>query len=302
MWISSVYAVVLNWNLAPDTAACIKSLEDAGLPLTQLILVDNGSTDDSLDELVRTFGGRIKYAPSAENLGFAGGTNLGIRYALQAGADWVLLINNDTFVSPTFLEELAAAVQARPGWRILSPMILYAGEPDVIWSLGDRRIGPTLLTHGLLRNRCAPDDLPAYLDADSVNACAMLVHRDVFARIGGFDEAYFMYAEDADFCWRAQQAGIQMGAATRARMWHKVSRSTGVYHPQSRYWRIRNQIRFYRSQGTTRHIWYLLGFTALRTLFLTMKDACAGRFALIRTSWRAWRDGWCDHLQASARS
>jgi GT2 family glycosyltransferase len=293
MWISSVFAVVLNWNLAPDTAACIKSLEGAGLPLPQLILVDNGSTDDSLDELVRTFGGRIKYAPSAENLGFAGGTNIGIRYALQAGADWVLLINNDTFVSPTFLEELAAAVQARPDWRILSPMILYAGEPDVIWSLGDRRIGPTLLTYGFLRNRRAPNDLPAYLNADSVNACAMLVHRDVFARIGGFDETYFMYAEDADFCWRAQQAGFQMGAAARARMWHKVSRSTGIYHPQSRYWRVHNQIRFYQERGRGWQKWLLFGFTAARTLLMTTQDVGAGRFSLIRTTWRAWCDGWC---------
>lgn len=302
MWISSLYAVVLNWNLAPDTIMCIKSLEAAGLPLAQLILVDNGSTDGSLDQLVQAFDHRIKYAPLAENLGFAGGTNRGIRHALQAGAEWVLLINNDTYVASTFFRELATAVQEQPHWSIISPMILYADEPDTIWSVGERRIGPTLLTRARLRNHRAPEQFPPYLAADSVNACAMLVHRKVFSRIGGFDEAYFMYAEDVDFCWRAQQAGFQMGIATRARMWHKVSRSTGIYHPQSRYWRIRNQIRFYRLQGTLRHIWYLFLFTTLRTLLLTAKDIMAGRAILIRTNWRAWRDGWCGHTTALSRT
>jgi len=302
MWISTVYAVVLNWNLALDTIECIKSLEAAGLPPGHIVLVDNGSTDNSLEQLVRAFDHRIMYAPSAENLGFAGGTNLGISYASQAGAEWILLINNDTFVNSTFFRELANAVQARPHWSIISPMIMYASEPDVIWSLGDRRIGPTLLTRAILRNHRAPDRLPPYLATDSLNACAMLVHRKVFARIGGFDATYFMYAEDADFCWRARRAGFQMGVATRARMWHKVSRSTGVYHPQSRYWRIRNQIRFYRRQGTPRHIWYLFLFTAFRTFLLTAKDIIAGRTILIRANWRAWRDGWCEHKTALSRT
>jgi len=292
MRIPSLYAVVLNWNLAPDTAECIAALKFAGLPLEQIILVDNGSTDSSLNELVRTFGNDIKYASLAENRGFAGGTNVGIGYALHADAEWVLLINNDTYVSPTFFEELAAALEARPAWRLLSPLILYAGAPEIVWSSGDRRIGPTLLTRSLLRECSVPGDLPAYLAADSLNACAMLVHREVFLRIGGFDEAYFMYAEDADFCWRAQQAGFELGVVTRARMWHKVSRSTGVHHPQSRYWRIRNQIRFYQAHGHGWQKWFLLSFTTARTFLLTIQDVGAGRFSLLRTTWRAWCDGW----------
>lgn len=300
MWNSSIYAVILNWNLASDTIECIKSLQTAGLPLDQVILVDNGSTDNSLEQLALTLGPAIKYAPLTENLGFAGGVNVGIRYALQAGAEWVLLINNDTLVRPDFLRELATAVWERPDWRIIAPMILYADDPEIVWSLGDRYIGPTLLTHSILRNRRAPDDLPAYIAADSINACAMLVHRDVFAHIGGFNEAYFMYAEDVDFCWRARQAGFHMGAATRARMWHKVSRSTGIYHVQSRYWRVSNQSHFYWEHAKGAQKWLLVGFTTIRIALITAQDTLAGRHNLICITWRAWRDGWCNQSASIA--
>lgn len=302
MSLASTYAVILNWNLAPDTEECIKSLEAAGLPLAQVILVDNNSTDGSLARLIQVFGHCIKYAPLVQNLGFAGGVNVGIRYALDAGAEWVLLINNDTVVDPLFFQALTAAMEARPRWRLISPLILYAGEPDLIWSMGDRRIGSTLLTRPLLHEQPAPIDMPAYLEADSLNACAMLVQRDVFERIGLFDETYFMYAEDADFCWRAHQAGFQLGVATRARMWHKVSRSTGVHHPQSRYWRIRNQIVFYRSHSQAWHAWFLFSFTFLRTLLLSGKDTWAGRLGLVRTNWRAWLDGWRSKRHDRARA
>lgn len=290
------FAVVLNWNLALDTAECIRSMERAGLPLQQMVLVDNGSTDDSLEYLHRTLDDCITYASLKENLGFAGGTNVGIRTALDMGAEWLLLINNDTLVSPSFFRYLAKAVEERPSWRLISPLILYADEPEIIWSMGDRRIGGTLLTRPILRDRRVPDDLTTYLEADSLNACGLLVHRDVFNRIGLFDLTYFMYAEDADFCWRAQQAEFQLGIATQARMWHKVSRSTGVHHPQSRYWRIRNQILFYRKHGRNIQVPLLFLFTVLRTILMAGRDVFAGRFGLIRTNWQGWFDGWRTDL------
>lgn len=291
----AVYAVILNWNLAVDTIECIRSLQSAGLDLERVILVDNGSSDGSLALFTQTFSHHINYVPLSDNRGFAGGTNAGIRYALQAGAEWVLLINNDTYVDRSFFDELTRAIQARPLWKIISPTILYAGMPDIIWSMGDRRIGRSLLTRPLLRDRRLPDDLPAFITVDSLNACAMVVHRDVFVQVGGFDESYFMYAEDADFCWRAHRTGFRMGIATRARMWHKVSSSTGVYHPKSRYWRVRNQIHFYRKSAGAVQLWFILWFTILRMVLLTGSDLNSGRLALARLTWRAWFDGWFGH-------
>lgn len=289
---SSWSVVVLNWNLAPDTVDCIRSMERAGFLPHQIVLVDNGSTDDSLEHFFRVLDPAIKLLSLSENLGFAGGVNHGIRAALADGAEWVLLINNDTFVDLAFLQELKRAVFEQPTWRIISPLILYADEPNRIWSMGDQCIGATTLTRGLLRNQLVPSCLPAYIEVDSLNACGMLVHRDVFTQIGFLDERYFMYAEDVDFCWRARQAGFQLGVTTRARMWHKVSRSTGVHHPQSSYWRIYNQILFYRRREQFKYLPVLFLFTLMRVVFLAAKNAVKGRLAVTKSTLRGWFDGW----------
>ncbi len=238
------------------------------------------------------FGTEITLLESAENLGFSGGNNLGIRRALTDGVEWVLLANNDTVVAADFLTQLMTVAECLPSHRLLGPLILYYDEPQRIWALGDRTVAGTLITRSVLRNDLVPPNLPAVEPVDYLTACGLLVHREVFERIGLLDEHFFMYAEDADFCRRAQVAGFQLACATRARMLHKVSRSTGVYHPQARYWRTCNQIRFYR-----RHSWgvqrlLLWAFTLLRLTGVTLGDLLHGRWGLLAPTWRAWLTGW----------
>jgi GT2 family glycosyltransferase len=195
-------------------------------------------------------------------------------------------------VAPTFLQELLNAVDAHPTYQIIGPLILYFNDPERVWSLGDRLIPGTLITRRLWKDAPVPEQLAAFIEVEFLTACCLLIHHTVFEKIGGLDNSYFMYVEDADFCWRARQAGIQLGCATRVRIWHKVSRSTGVYHPQSRYWQISNQIRFYRRYANRFQYPIMYLFTLLRTLLLVVKDLCYRRNNLLLPTLRAWADGW----------
>jgi GT2 family glycosyltransferase len=290
--LENLYVIVVNWNLPHDTIACVNSLFAAAAEPGHVIVVDNGSGDDSVARLQQAFGSRIWLIPSPTNLGFAGGNNLAIAAALARGAEWVLLANNDTVVAPDFLTALGRCAAAHPQTRMLAPLILYSGEPNRIWSLGDRRVGGSLITRSLLRNALAPDDLEPFVAVDFLNACGLLVHSSVFAAVGLFDTTYFMYGEDVDFCWRASRRGVRLGCCTGAHMWHKVSRSTGVRHPQARYWRVANQIKFYRTYSHGAHKLLLLLFTALRGLRLWLDDWRAGHGELGRVTAQAWLQGW----------
>jgi GT2 family glycosyltransferase len=287
-----VYPIIVNWNLAQETIDCIHSLLAAGAQPGRIILVDNGSTDGSAERLHAAFGDAITLIASPTNLGFAGGNNLGLRHALDCGAEWLLPINNDTCVAQTFFAELAIAVQQHPHTGIIAPMILYHAEPERIWSLGDHLLPGTLITYSRWRDKVAPASLAPWIDVDFLNACCLLLHRSVLETIGLFDPSFFMYGEDVDFCWRARRAGFRLGCATRARMWHKVSRSTGVHHPQARYWRICNQIRVYRRYAAPWQLPIMFAFSLLRSLKLAATDLRDEPTTLARHTMRAWAAGW----------
>lgn len=289
----SLYVIVVNWNLQQDTILCLESLIAAGIPVERIIVVDNGSTDGSARILRERFGPSLPLIESRENLGFARGNNLGLRYALDRGAHWILLLNNDTHVAPTFLSELTRAVESDEQFAIYSPLILYHDSPSRIWYLGDRLVPGLLFTHSLYRNQNDRAEWPALLPVDFVTGCGMLIKRQVFEKVGLFDPTLFMYAEDVDFCWRARRAGFRLVAAPRAKMWHKVASSSNRDRPMSRYLRMRNQNRFYRAHARGLQLPVMCGLSALRAVSIALTDLARGRQALIGPLARGWIDGWC---------
>lgn len=288
--IDSLYTVVVNWNLKEDTLACIDSLFAAGARVSQVIVVDNGSNDGSVQALQERFGSFVHLITSEQNLGFASGCNLGIRYALEQGAGWILVLNNDTYVAPTFLTTLADAIALDDRFSILGPIIFLDAVPDKIWFSGDRLLPGLLATRHVHLEGNEP--AARLVPVDFLSGCCMMIRQQVFEKIGLFDESFFMYGEDVDFCWRAQKGGFQLAVATAAMMWHRVSQSSKNDVEESRYLRTRNQNRFYRKYARGFQLVLMLFFTWLRTLSIAFGDLIHGRTSLIKPLAQGWMHGW----------
>jgi len=232
------------------------------------------------------------FLETGQNLGFAGGVNRGLETVLPLGAEWVLLVNNDTLVAADFLPALAQAAHSHPEYAILAPLIFYHAAPQRIWFSGQRRLAGTLLTRPLHNRRTDPAQWPDVVPVDFVSGCGMLIQRQVFDEIGRFDPAFFMYGEEVDFCQRAQQTGFRLACVPAARMWHKVSLSADRDRAATRYYRIRNQIRFYRKHAGPAQRIFLGAFTLARAAWLALGDVWRRSPHLLSPLGRGWWDGW----------
>lgn len=292
--IRSLSVVIVNWNLKSDTIDCIQSLLSAGARIERIIVVDNGSSDGSAEAFRECFGPGLKIIETRQNIGLAAANNLGIENALAAGAEYLLILNNDTWVDANFFVALESGLSAHPEVSIFSPVIFYADQPEKIWYLGDRLIPGTMLTLNSHRGKPLKPGSPEVIPVDFVSGCAMLIHRKVFDAIGGFDASFFMYGEELDFCWQARLAGYRLATVTKASMWHKISASARKISPRAEYLRIRNQIWVYRRYSRNGQLLMLFPFTAARVCVLAIKQIALGRFELLSPLARGLWDGWFE--------
>lgn len=296
-----VYVVTLTWNQREDTMSCLESLGQMTYPHYRLLLVDNASVDGTV-EAVRERFPDVDIIVNPENLGFPGGFNVGLHHALAQGADYIFMINNDTFVEPNILDELMAHADSA-GVGMLAPKIYYADEPDRIWSVGGRRHPWTLEMTDKGDLQFDRGQWKAVMERDYLVGCALLLKRDMLEEIGLFDTGYCpIYYEDVDLCVRARQAGYRLLLVPRARMWHKVSASGGgAGSPRERYLMGRNSVRFFR-----KHVrgwrWlvvvpYRLG-SAVKTTVRLLRQ---GRRESASAYLRGLRDGFGMSLESHAR-
>jgi len=262
----SVFLIVLNWNNAPDTLECLRSLVRASYSGLRVTVVDNHSDDGSAEAIRREFP-NLPLLETTANLGYAGGNNVGIRYALAQGADLIGILNNDTVVDPGFLEPLLAA--CAPGTRpaVSCPLICEYGRPEITWALGARidwATGVTTRLHpGEARDAWSQSGPQ---DVDFVSGTAFLAPRQAFETVGLLDEGFFLYYEETDWCLRARQSGYGMRVVPASVVWHKVSASLGQCSPATDYYMLRNQLLFIsrHRRGWSRRL--LLARTVLANL------------------------------------
>lgn len=210
-----IAVVVLCWNGMRWLNACLSSLQKyrAEAPC-DILVIDNGSTDDSAGFVRRTFPD-IALIETGRNLGFAGGNNVGITHALQRGATYILLLNQDTVVFEGYLRTLTHIAQTHPAYGILSPF-QYDYEGRALDRVFETQVRThTTYFHDLEKNAVRPVyDLPYVIGA------AMLLRRDLIEAIGDFDPFYFLYFEEKDICRRALSAGYRIGAAPGGKIGH----------------------------------------------------------------------------------
>jgi GT2 family glycosyltransferase len=230
-------AVVLSWNGREDTLAALGSLGD--IPA---VVVDNGSTDGSAAAVAEQF-------PDAElistgvNLGFAAGNNVGIRRALERGADWVLLLNNDATVEPGLVGALESAASARPDAGVLACKVLFA-DSDRLWYAGagfDARLGRSRHERFGAPDEPKPGEPSELRDTVRATGAGMAVSRAAIEAAGLLDEELFLYAEDLEWCLRIREAGFAVVYVPEARVRHRVSAATGgAGSPTTAYYETRN--------------------------------------------------------------
>ena len=236
---AKISVVLLNWNGKKDTLECLASLQKVSYPNFQPIVVDNGSTDGSIQEL-RAAHPNLPILEMGANLGFAGGNNPGIEWALRHHAEWILLLNNDTVIDPDCLNAFLNAAKEQPQAKILGAKILRYHTPHIIDHLGGLW---TPETGQFVSLNAGETDHP-YLNmraVDYVCGAALFMHRSVPETIGLLEPDFFLFWEESDYCCRAKRAGFEIWTAPGAKVWHKVSSSFTGGKPHMHYfwWRSR---------------------------------------------------------------
>lgn len=284
----SVGVVVVNWNGLADTTACLESLLAAAPGPARVVVVDNGSTDGSLEALERWRASHalpLSIIAAGSNRGFSGANNLGL--AELAGDPTIthfLLLNNDATVDRGFFGQVAHALAAAPDAGILGPTIYVAGRPGEVWYAGGRFVPLRAL---VVHDRIVPRE-PRPLPTEFVTGCAMVISRRAWTTLGPLPECYFIYLEDAEYSWRAREAGLPVLYAPRAVGYHAVGAAVGrsVPHPQVEYWHTRHRALFARRNLHGWRRWGALAYLVVTKPARALVQLLRGRPAL---AWAALR-------------
>jgi GT2 family glycosyltransferase len=285
--------VVLNWNGLADTRAALASLQGCRVPAgwqANLMMVDNGSTDGSVEAVRREFPA-VEVLALQENRRFAGGNDQGLRRALDAGAEAVMLVNNDTEADPGLFEHLLAALEADPRAGAAAPLIAFAQPRDRIWYAGGHCVPALgLVAHRGLRAR-EHGQFTSVEATGYLTGCCLLARREAWERVGLLDERYFIYAEDSDWSLRARAAGYRLLFVPRARLWHKVSAASGAASPWKIYHRLRANLTLFarHARGLGRLTWLpsFLAQQVVLALWLLARGQAGAALAVPRGLWDA---------------
>ncbi len=282
----TVAIIILNWKqpqLTVDTIESVLKIKNTNFKY-QIILVDNGSPDQSLEIFKARYQKNklIKILETKSNLGYAGGNNFGIKYALKNKFDYLMLLNNDVLVDPNFLQNL---INQTTKYDLVGPKIYFAPGYEyhhdrytekergkVIWSVGGKvdwnniygsNLGIDEVDHGQfdLKNE----------QIDFISGCCLMAKKEVFQKLKGLDDQYFMYFEDVDFCQRAKLNNFKMAYIPESVIWHINSGSTKGPGDLQNYFITRNRL------------YFTFKFAKLRTKFAVFRESI--KF-LFKTKWQ----------------
>ena len=275
-----VCVIILNVANTPCLVECLASLRGISYPNYEIILVHNGRYDSELEKAVSPFSAKLaELIHTGSNTGFAKGNNIGIARALQKGADYVLLLNDDTIVSRDFMDILVAAAEKDPGAGMLGPEVLYYGDRERI-SFAGARFDPASGTFSFPHadELSSKSGITEPFESDFITGCALLVKKGLIDKIGLLDERFFLYWEDSDWGLRAKAAGFRCLVVPAARIWHKVSASSGGGDsPSKAYYKTFGNFMFAEMYAPGAKIKILTGFMR-DIVWLLLKSTDNSRF------------------------
>jgi hypothetical protein len=261
----NISVVLLNYKGAVDTIACLSSLQKVNYSSLNIIIVDNASPDNSLQQIenyILTEGLSYRYFQSSKdtanprvrkfitiiqsgtNNGYGHGNNIGIKYALDSDADYVLVLNNDTIVDTNFLKPMVEMCEGDSSIGIASCKINFYDNPERIWYHGGE-ITPffSKVVHFNFNEK--DDGQVKKKDITFISGCLWLIPRKVLLDVGYINEDYFMYVEDVEYCHRVLKKGYTLKVCESSQIYHKAASSSGGHESEfSVYWSAKNYIRF----------------------------------------------------------
>ncbi len=288
--------IIPNWNGRQMTAECIRSLLAMDYTNFAILVVDNGSTDGSIEMLRREFP-RVTVLPQSRNLGFAAACNVGIRHALRDHIEYVLLLNNDTFVASDVLREMLVVIQSNARIAAVCPKMYFAERPQILWYAGadfslwsgtPKHRGWKALDRGQFDHR---------QEITQATGCAMLVRCSALREVGLFDEQLWAYVEDLEWSVRARKKGYCLAFAPKARLWHHdgatAVKSLGSGSQSVRqFLSTRNMIFLARKHLSWWHVpSYALGFVLNHIVFYTALRMWQRDFNAVRAIYQGLAEG-----------
>ncbi len=296
-----VSIILLNFNNHHFTLDCIRSLGEVTYPNLETIVVDNGSKRESVEAIKSAYPDTM-LLDTGVNRGFTGGNNVGIDYALKHGADYIMLLNNDTTVAPDMFDLLIDVMEKDPSIGVTGPMIYYYDDPNLIWSVGgsidwkhgtSSMVGLNEKDQGQFGSETTP--------VDFISGCALLGRRNVWEKVGGLDDDFFIYYEETEWCVRAGRAGFKLAYVPKAKMWHKIPLEARATSSWAYYYMTRNRFLFLRKTRAGFETWLRVWFEYIRTMASwTLKPKWADRRHLRPVMIRAISDYYRGRLGHTA--
>jgi GT2 family glycosyltransferase len=245
-----VSIIILNWNGLKDTVECLASLKKIAYPNYEVIVVDNGSKGNDAQVLEEEFGDYIKLVRNDKNYGYTGGNNIGIRCVLKnSSPDYFLILNNDTVVAPDFLGQMIKVAESDASVGIVGPQVYYYDFPNRIQSAGA----------SINIRTSQPFSAGTKQELNWLSGCCLLIKKELIQKVGLFDESYFCYWDENDYCFRAKESGYKVVCIPEAKMWHKApmhlkvpgkTSTSGTAGGLPYYYMARNRFRFMRKHAT----------------------------------------------------
>ncbi len=288
-----VLVVILNWNSPGETLAAVASVLQMDYPNFRVTVVENGSTDDSATVLGQIEDSRVQLLNSSENRGYTGGCNLGFELALQSGAEYVWLFNNDATTDAATLSSLVRTAQADPSIGLVSPVIASQQEPSKVLNAGgffDPQIPSYQSTKILSTARRWASDCP---NGIMLTGTALLVRVALIRKIGMLDPAMFAYWEDTEYSLRSTRAGYRNVVDFGSVIYHKERcAGTRAHEMKSHYWyyMARNEVRFWKKHAgfkqRLRPLWW--GYQEQLRNLNRLRGNESSRQAVLAGLWHGW--------------
>lgn len=259
-----VVTIILNTNRRADTLDCLQSLTQNAYANLDILVLDNHSTDGSVAAIEAAFP-QVSIINLTQNLGYAGNNNVGIQAAMDKGADWVFVLNEDTVLAPDCLQKMVEVGESDPQIGIVGPLVYHHDEPDIIQTAGGV-FGRNWEAFHLAENEPDEGQFKQPHFVDWISGCGILVRRSVIEQLGMIDERYFYFWEETEWCLRAGKGGWKIINVPEAKLWHKGVQRDYQPKPSVTYYATRNRLLTLAKHHAPLQVWIFTWAEVLRTL------------------------------------